>query len=874
MRKTDNNNGRKKSNTTKSKRRKRTIHKPKLSWIVKPEKMGLEEWQIKLRQNIAQEEPMSCQAVDDNNSPGEYVVSNPVTKNKYKVVYRGHGSQWNYCSCMDFKSSQLGTCKHLEKVKLWLGGQKNLRVHKELPSYTSVYLSYKGERQVKIRIGSDNREEFEELANRYFNKDGVLMPESYGCYMDFLVEAVNISPSFRFYQDAIDYIIERRELIERTKIETGITDNDIDNLVQNVTLYPYQREGVRFAFRQGRTIIADEMGLGKTIQAMTTAELFMRYGYVENVLIVCPTSLKYQWKREIEKFTGKEVLVIEGNHLKRKEQYKPSMTYPYKIVSYNAMANDIKLLGSLSFDMLIMDEVQRLKNWKTQIAKAARKITSRYAVILSGTPLENRLEELFSVMQLVDQYCLGPFYRFKYNHIATNDLGKVIAYKNLNQIGEKLKSHLIRRTKKQVSLQLPGRQDKNLFVPMTQTQMEMHDEQKSIISRILYKWKRMRFLSEADRNRLMLCLSQMRMLCDSTFILDQQSRHDTKVDEVINIIVTLFDGNEEEKVVVFSQWERMTRLIAGELEKRDIGYANLHGSIPSKQRKSLIDDFSDSPECRVFLSTDAGSTGLNLQAAATVINIDLPWNPAVLEQRIARVYRIGQERNIQVINLVAAGTIEERMLDTLRFKSAMFEGVLDNGADAIFTNDKSKLDQMMDTLSDMMQEETPEQPVTINEQDTEQENNLSEEEPKLPFGPYDEETAEQATSDDGSSEDNSNNHAKESGTDTNHTPSGSEHDYSTQKGHTSASGGSSDQGNYSATSSSDKKSSNPKELVAQGMSFFASLAETLKSPESTEQLLESIVTTDEQTGKTSLNIPVPDKDSVRNILGMLGKLFG
>ena len=405
---------------------------------------------------------------------------------------------------------------------------------------------------------------------------------------------------------------------------------------------------------------------------------------------------------------------------------------------------------------------------------------------------------------------------------------------------------------------------------MTDTQMEMHNEQKSIISRILYKWKRMRFLSEADRNRLMLCLSQMCMLCDSTFILDQQSRHDTKVDEVINIIMDLFDGNDEEKVVVFSQWERMTRLIAGELEKRDIGYANLHGGIPSKQRKGLIDDFSDSPKCRIFLSTDAGSTGLNLQAATTVINIDLPWNPAVLEQRIARVYRIGQERNVQVINLVATDTIEERMLDTLKFKSAMFEGVLDNGIDTIFAGDKSKLDQMMEALSDMMQEETSELPVTINEQDMEQENNLSEE-PKLPFEPYDDE--ELATSDAVPSEENKNNNSGESGTNTSY-PSDPDTGFPIQKGHTGEPGDSSGQGNSPSSSSSNKKIADPKELVAQGLSFFASLAETLKSPESTERLINNIVTTDENTGKTSLNIPVPDKDSVRNVLGLIGKLFG
>ena len=832
----------KKNSATKRKaRRSSKAHKPKLSWIYKPEKMGLEEWQIKLRQQIAAEEPMGCYPVDDNELPGEYVVSNPMTKNKYKVVYRGHLSPWNFCSCQDFKTSQLGTCKHIEKVKLWLSGQKEFRVRRALPAYSSVFLSYKGERQVRIRVGSEHKEEFGRLRGKYFDDNGVMCESAYDLYPELMSEALAIDPNFRFYRDALDFIIERREQKERKSIESSLKDSELDAILKNSSLYPYQKEGVRFAFTQGKAIIADEMGLGKTIQAITAAELFQKYGYVESVLVVCPTSLKYQWKREIERFTGKEVLVVEGNHLKRKSQYSPSVQFAYKIVSYNAVCNDVKIFGGMEVDMLIMDEVQRLKNWKTQIAQAARKIKSRYSVILSGTPLENRLEELYSVMQLADQYCLGPFYKFKNEHIETNDIGKLIAYKNLNQVGETIKSRLIRRTKKQVRLQLPSRQDKILYVPMTDTQMDMHNELKSIVSRILQKWKRLRFLPEADCTRLILCLSQMRMLCDSTFILDQKSRYDTKVDEVMNIINDLVSTNDEEKVVVFSQWERMTRLIANELDKAGIGFANLHGAVPSKKRKELIDSFADNPDCRVFLSTDAGSTGLNLQAAATVINIDLPWNPAILEQRIARVYRIGQERNVQVINLVATDTIEERMLDTLRFKSAMFEGVLDNGVDTIFTGDKSKLDQMMETLDDMIDDsEEKAKPATVNEQDIEKtETSETGSQPELPFKPSETD-------------------------DTTPDPEQGEPEQKTEQEDAPA----------KKTEPMDGGKPDTKHLITQGVSFFTSLAETLKSPESTEELLNTIVKTDEKTGAATLNIPVPDKDSVRNVLGMLGRLFG
>ena len=817
--------------------------KVKVSHIVKPENMTLEEWQIKLRKQVTDIEHFDISCVDEALCPGEYLVRNPEKNNEYKVVYRGANSEWNYCSCMDFKTSRLGTCKHIEAVKKWFGGKRGVHVHRELPPYTSVYLSYRDERCVKIRIGSDNKEAYEQLAKDYFDKNHVLKKSAYARIGSFLKQARQISDTFRCYKDAIDFIIDIREKAKREKIVKTYDDEKLDNLLK-VNLYPYQKEGIRFAAKAGKAIIADEMGLGKTIQAIGTAELLRKEGLIGSVLILCPTSLKYQWRSEIKKFTDAEVFVIEGSHLKRKEAY--NRPEPYKIISYNSAANDIKILGSLQTDMLIMDEVQRLKNWNTQISRAARKIESDYSVILSGTPLENKLDELYSIVEFVDNFRLAPYYLFKDKHIITDETGKVLGYKNLNDIGKKLGDILIRRRKKDVKLQMPERSDKNLFIPMTNEQMEMHQEWQNQVRLLVLKWRRMHFLSDKDRKRLLLFLSQMRMVCDSSYILDQKTRYDTKVDECVNIINDII-SEEGEKVAVFSQWERMTRLIAKELEKKEIGFEYLHGGVPSEKRKNLVDNFMNEPSSRVFLSTDAGSTGLNLQSAATIINIDLPWNPAVLEQRIGRIYRLGQQNNIQVINLVTPDSIEQEMLGKLRFKTSMFEGVLDDGEDSVFITD-DKFSKMMETVSGMVEEdEETEKGKKVKDTDTVNDSEGLPEKPKFEEGfatinPKDLET------------DKAHNE---------HKSDEKEEEVSIQQ-----------QTNSSSNRESvTNRSSQPKNLVAQGISFLSGLAETLKSPEATAQLVDSIVEKNEQTGETSIKIPVESKETVSNLLNLIGKLF-
>lgn len=782
-----------------------------LSNVLKPDNMELTEWQKALRRQVAVQEHFIVSQNTQTDEPGCYSVANPKTDNEYKVIYRGANCKWNYCSCMDFKVSRLGTCKHIEAVCSWIKKRRKT-LDKTLPSYTAVYLLYQEGRKICIRIGTEKSEEFTRLASEYFTNDGYLKPESIYSFSTFLSTARKISNTFRCYPDALQYILDLRDDRKRAElVSEKCTDKNLDSLL-NARLYPYQKEGIRFAIKTGKTIIADEMGLGKTIQAIGCAEFMRKENLISSVLIVCPTSLKYQWKKEIERFTGCQSVVIEGNHLRRKKMYDDSTFY--KIVSYNSICNDVKILRHMSTDFMIMDEAQRLKNWNTQVAQAMRRIHADYMVVLSGTPLENKLQELYSIVQIVNPFLLGPLHEFIADTTVLSPSGQIIGYKNLNEIGERLKGVMIRRRKSEVKLQLPSRMDSIRFVPMTKEQAGMHDEFHSVVSQIVTKWNKTHFLSEKDRKRLLLLLSQMRMVCDSTFILDQRSRHDTKIDELMHMVEDMIE-NGDDKMVVFSQWERMTRLVCQELEKRGIMYANLNGSVPSEKRKQLMDDFTSNPDCRIFVSTDAGSTGLNLQVASVLVNLDLPWNPAVLEQRIARIYRIGQTKSVQVFNMVAERTIEERMLSTLNFKSNMSEGILDNGTDAVFM-EESKFNRLMETVEEVTASDgKPEFAETHTDDTTEH-------------------ATEELIED---------------------IPLEADNNYEVE------------------TKQGTGESTFPHELVSQGMSFLQGLAETLASPEKTQVLIDTLVKEDKVTGKTSIEIPVPDKETVKNLFSMFSKLI-
>jgi superfamily II DNA or RNA helicase len=681
-----------------------TVKTAAVPYHKKPEAMSYEAWQLALRKQYVPEEAFTIRSLGGAHRIFcDYSVYNPASGRSYKVALRDGAGRLNYCECLDFKTNLLGTCKHIESVLSFLGrkrgAKKALKEGFVLP-YTSVYLRYGEERRVLIRIGTEHSAEFASLASEYFDAEGLLLPEAENRFELFLERAAKIDKEFRCYDDALSFVLSRREAVRRkVQLEAKYAAPEALEGLLKAKLYPYQRRGILFAATAGRSLIADEMGLGKTIQAIGAALLLKREAGIERVLVVCPTSLKYQWRSEVMKFTDESVRVIEGPIQVREKQYRDEGFF--KIVSYHALAHDLEAISRMDPDLVILDEAQRIKNWKTRLARSVKRIESTYAIVLTGTPLENNLEELYSIVEFVDHYKLGPFWRFLADHQIKGEGGKVTGYRGLSEIAGLLSDISLRRRKKEVLEDLPARIDKRVFVPMTARQRNIHEEFAESVGRLTQKWKHKGFLTEEERQRLLILLNEMRMSCDSTFVLDQdlEHRHDTKIDELMGILEECL-ADPEQKIVVFSQWERMTRLVALGLDERKIGYRSLSGDVPSAKRAELFDTFNGDPECRVFLSTDAGSTGLNLQSASILINLDLPWNPAVREQRIGRIHRIGQKRNITVLDFVSIDTIESRMLDLLAFKSDLARGILDSGEDTIFMGE-DKYRRFMNAVSEV-----------------------------------------------------------------------------------------------------------------------------------------------------------------------------
>jgi superfamily II DNA or RNA helicase len=667
--------------------------KPKLARTHAPPDLSLVDWQRGLRRQFGREQSFGLENLGSEPFFSEFRVSNPVSKSSYRVAIRGMGPGGNFCSCPDYATAELGTCKHIEFVLSRLEKKRGARAafaRGSQPAFSELYLRNEGRRRVHFRAGTDCPPALIKAAAGLFDAEhhGMLPEERLGDLEPFVALASKCGHAFRAYDDALDFIAGRRDAEQRASklaqlFPRGAADPKLLGLLK-VPLYPYQAEGALFAARVGRALIADDMGLGKTIQAIAATEILARHFGVSKVLVICPTSLKYQWQSEIMRFAGRQgekaPRVINGGRVQRQHDF--ALDDFCKITNYEKLKPDLDLITGWGPELVIVDEAQRVKNWNTIAARALKRIDSSYAIVLTGTPLENKLEELISIVQFVDQHRLGPTWKLLHEHQVKDEAGRVTGYTSLEKIGQTLAPVMIRRRKSEVLRQLPSRSDQNLLVPMTELQLDYHKENADQVAKIVQRWRRTRFLSDRDQRRLMIALQNMRMSCNSTYLLDQETDHGVKADELAALLDELF-VDPDAKAVVFSQWTRTHDIVIRRLEARGIGYVSFHGGVPSEKRPALIEQFRDDPSCRVFLSTDAGSTGLNLQHASTLVNMDLPWNPAVLEQRIARIHRMGQARPVRVINFVAKGTIEEGMLSVLAFKRSLSAGILDGDSGEI-----------------------------------------------------------------------------------------------------------------------------------------------------------------------------------------------
>ena len=408
---------------------------------------------------------------------------------------RGPGLFENYCACPDFAVNTLGTCKHIESLlqSLRRRGGVALRRQSFQRSRASISLRYGETVDVRLRLPEDASPELRRVAERYFDSAGILREGRYKQFGKLLDELRRVDESAVVYSDVVEYVDRLNEFddgleFERKRVrELEAGKLPLDKLLKQ-PLFPYQMRGALFAASRGRVVLADDMGLGKTIQTIAAVELLRQRRGIERVLVIAPTSVKYQWKTEIEKFCDLSVQVIDGLHPQRRKLYeRPAF---FNLINYELVLKDLERVQALGADVVVLDEAQRIRNWTTATSRCVKQLKSRYAIVLTGTPLENKLEELYSVVEFVDGRLLGPSFRFLKEHVVTSEKGKLLGCRGLGEVRQRLEPILLRRTRSEVLRELPPRTDQIFRVPMTNEQAEPYWEQSEILARLMYKWER------------------------------------------------------------------------------------------------------------------------------------------------------------------------------------------------------------------------------------------------------------------------------------------------------------------------------------------------------------------------------------------------
>jgi superfamily II DNA or RNA helicase len=663
------------------------------------------------RKQRAREERMTVRSADPKRPWTDYRVTNASSGRSYRVALRGRERGESYCSCPDFRKNTLGTCKHvlhvLDKVKRRFTRAQLNRPYRRRE--LSVYLRYA--ERVELRVAAPKK--LDAAVERIVSPLLGLPIDDLLDLMKRLNRLSRQGAEFTIYPDAEDLIQDRVMRTTRERVAAEIRADPIGHPLRGELLeselLPYQLDGIAFAVGAGRSILADDMGLGKTIQGIGVAELLRRTAGISRVLVVSPASLKSQWRSEIQRFSNRDATLVLGGAEERRSQY--AETTFFTLCNYEQVLRDRRAIEAQSWDLIILDEAQRIKNWEAKTSRTVKALRSPFALALTGTPIENRLDDLYSIVEFVDDRRLGPSFRFFNQHRSTTESGKVLGYENLAELRGTLEPVMLRRTRASVMRDLPPRSTELIRVAPTLEQAELHGGYMRTASSILRK----KFISEMDLLRLRKALLMCRLAADATSLVDKRRPgHSSKLDALRDLLTNLL-AEPERKIVLFSEWTSMLDLVEEQLADLGAEWVRLDGKVPQAKRRALVEAFQSKPLCRLFLTTNAGSTGLNLQAADTVVNLDLPWNPAVLEQRIARAHRMGQERPVQVYMLVTDETIEENLLATLSSKRELFEAVLDPDSDIEAVDVVSSVEELRSRLEVLLGARPPE-PVAEAEQ--------------------------------------------------------------------------------------------------------------------------------------------------------------
>jgi len=498
------------------------------------------------------------------------------------------------------------------------------------------------------------------------------------------------------------------------------------------TLLPYQPEAVDRMCSEGRMLVAYDLGLGKTVLTIAAIERLMdEQKITEPGLIICLSSLKYQWANQIEKFTDgtSRALVIDGTPKKRAEQYEQAFDWcnskvDYIILNYEQVVNDWDHIKNLPRGFVVLDEATAIKSFKSKRSKAVKRLINapfRYA--LTGTPIENgKPEELYSIMQFVDQQLLGRFDIFDKTFIVRNSWGGVERYKNLSTLHEKMKASSVRKAQKDpdVAPYLPDsihkdpvlitvdRKTSKLYTKISSDILQELDDAQALFGSAFnlnahYGVESKRGGPEDEiRGRIMSKVTCLKMLCSHPELLRTSAKKfkelhgegsayanslvdsgdldginsSPKLDYLVQYVKDFLEQDEANKVVIFATYVDMLDMIANALGPDQCRLYS--GKLDAKTKEDNKIAFNTDSNIRVLISSDAGGYGVDLPAANLLVNYDLPWSSGSALQRNGRIKRASSTwKTIVIQDILIGGSVEERQWEALQFKSSVADAVMD-----------------------------------------------------------------------------------------------------------------------------------------------------------------------------------------------------
>lgn len=519
-----------------------------------------------------------------------------------------------------------------------------------------------------------------------------------------------------------------------------------------ITLRPYQEDAIQMGVDRGSILLALTMGAGKTAVALITAKRLRDKTPGIQTIVFCTNSLKYQWVSEIGKWDeGATSVVIDGTKAKRRKQYESAADADYVILSYDMLIHDwAEIVRDLRCDVLIADECTMIKSFQAKRSKRLKTLAKRssHRIGLSGQPVENRPEELFSIMEFVDPEVLGSFPRFDRTFIERDSWGKPQLYKNLNVLHDRLDVAMYRKSRADIAEFLPQRQETDLPIKLDPKCGSLYEFiRKDTLALIEEAAEDASFQgfdllahygrADADqggrlKGQIMSRVTCMRLLVNHPDLLLASAEDfdndetasgsayasillaedrlkslpssSSKLDALLDTVTEIFAEDGDQKIVIFSGFKPMLRIIGDALRVQKIGYTSMTGDTPAKVRHERITRFNTDPKCRLFLSSDAGAYGVNLDSGTHLINYDLPWSAGALQQRVARIDRTSTlHKRIDILYLYAHGTIEERQFQMLKEKSRIADAFIDGQG---YSLKSGVLDLDLSSLKEFLQTNT------------------------------------------------------------------------------------------------------------------------------------------------------------------------